>query len=300
MLPDRLVESKETVMNQIEVSELSLPARDGNAHKNSCGHVVILGGSQSMSGAAALTGLSALRAGAGLVTVLTSADAQPIVASFSPCLMVVPLPSDFGLITGESRGLIRQYIEKATVVAMGPGLGQSGELRQLTSWLYHDCEKPLVVDADGLNNLSAAGCDLSLHNNERILTPHLGEFRRLTACQQLTIEQARDELGKFASSKSVTCLIKGPRTLVSDGEFSFENSTGNPGMATAGCGDVLTGIVAALVGQGMRSFDATALGVYLHGAAGDLAVEKFGTRSLIATDVIENLPTAINSFALQA
>lgn len=275
---------------------LRLPERADDAHKNACGHVLAVAGSRSMPGAAALVGLAALRAGAGLVTVLTSSAAHPIVAGYSPCLMVVPIASDDDgrIFVGADT---KPHVAGKTVVVLGPGLGRSSALQFVVRWFYTECPLPLVIDADGLNNLADAKVDLANHAGPRILTPHLGEFRRLTGIPDLGMEAARAEAAKFSARNQVVVVLKGPRSLICDGHSKFENTTGNPGLATAGTGDVLSGAIAGLIAQGLPIFSAAATGAYLHGRAGDLAAASLGMHSLIATDVIEHLPKAFQELA---
>ncbi len=275
---------------------LRLPTRPVDAHKHSCGHVLVVAGSRSMPGAAALVGLSALRAGAGVVTVLTASDAQPIVAGYSPCLMVVPIASD-----EEGRISVvadtKTHVTGKTVVVLGPGLGRSSSLQFMARWFFAECPLALVIDADGLNNLADAKVDLAKHAGPRILTPHLGEFRRLTGKPDLSMEAARQEVPDFAARNQVVVVLKGPRSLISDGNHTIENTTGNSGMATAGTGDVLSGVIGGLLAQGLASFPAAVTGTHLHGRAGDFVAAVLGVHSLMATDIIENLPKAFREMA---
>ncbi|MEZ6095865.1 MAG: NAD(P)H-hydrate dehydratase [Pirellulaceae bacterium] len=277
---------------EINRNNVACPTRPHDVHKGSCGHVVVIAGSESMPGAAALVGLAALRTGAGLVTILTAKE-SPIVASFSPCLMVVPLPAKGGLISIDAMSTVKSSVAKADVVAIGPGLGQSEDLQRLVSWVYQDVKIPVVLDADGLNNLAGSAALDHSHEGERVLTPHLGEFRRLTNEPAMELSLAKERLVEFSTTHELTCLLKGPRTRVAHRGVVRENSTGNSGMATAGSGDVLTGIIAGLIAQGLSAFDAACTGVFLHGLAGDIVAEKKGVHSLIATDLIEHLPDAI-------
>lgn len=274
-----------------------------------------------MPGAPALSGLAALRSGAGLVTLATSHEAHPITASFSPALMTAPLPSCDGLIA-TTYEYLRPLLEKADCVAVGPGLGQSAALRELLTRLYGEFAGPMVVDADGLNNLAVAGVDWSRHAGPRIMTPHLGEFQRLLrqtppACtaHPRDSELARKLATDFARGNQVVLVVKGPGTLVTDGEVIVFNPTGNSGMATAGSGDVLTGIIAALsaawtaaAGSDRSSNSAgpcdsaeaarlallsAVTGTYLHGLAGDLAAGDRGETSLVSSDIPDYLGRAI-------
>ena len=181
------------------------------------------------------------------------------------------------------------------VVGLGPGLEQGAGQNLIVPKLYESTPQPMIVDADGLNTLAARDVDLAKHEGQRILTPHPGEFQRLMASQitdRNELERRAIELAQFAG---VVVVLKGNRTLVTDGERTFHNQTGNPGMATAGAGDVLTGVITSLVGQGLSLFDAAVLGVHIHGLAGDIAAQLVGETSLIASDIIEALPAAFKS-----
>jgi NAD(P)H-hydrate epimerase len=268
---------------------IRIPTRPDDSHKRTFGHVVVLA---SMAGAAGLAGLAALRSGAGVVTIGTAHEAVDRVGGVSPCLMVVPLPSRDGLIARAARATIGRLVAAADVVIVGPGLGQSDDLNGILAWLYADVAAPMLVDADALNGLALANVDLREHAGPRILTPHLGEFRRLSRQPDLSSEAARLNVVPFAAEYDVTMLLKGPQSLVTDGHESFINTTGNSGMATAGTGDVLSGIIGALIGQGLQGAEAAATGAYLHGLAGDLAASRLGSHSMIATDLIDELPNA--------
>jgi NAD(P)H-hydrate epimerase len=247
-----------------------------------------------MAGAIALAGRAALRGGAGLVTLAVPAACQPTVASFDPCFMTWSLPDDLaGRIAVDARETLAPLVAGATCVACGPGLGRSDGLTALVGWLYKALPQPLVLDADGLNALAARPAGLHAPGGPRILTPHPGEFRRLVGDPQQTIEQCRQAAVRLAARHQVVIVLKGHRTLITDGQRSVENSTGNPGMATGGAGDVLTGVITALVGQGLAAFEAAQLGVYLHGLAGDLAACEMGEVSLVASDLVQWLPAAI-------
>jgi NAD(P)H-hydrate epimerase len=185
-------------------------------------------------------------------------------------------------------------------VALGPGLGRSDGLAKLAGWLYRDYEGPLVVDADGLNAL-AGNASLSRHAGPRILTPHPGEFGRLLAGETRGAADADEEKSSveqgvdFAARHAVTLVLKGHRTLVTDGRHRIFNTTGNPGLATGGTGDVLTGVILALLGQKFQPLSAAQLGVHVHGLAGDLAAEQFGQVSLIASDLPDFLAAALRT-----
>ena len=276
----------------VEVAGYRFPQRKEDAHKGDLGRVLVVGGSVGMAGAAALTGQAALRAGSGLVQVITPADAQGQVAGFSACLMVLPAATEGGFFGEASVEQILQQCEWADVVALGPGMGRTPAGQQIACQLYEALPQPLVVDADGLNNLADARADLSVHRGERILTPHPGEFQRLieqTEHDRQTLETLAVE---WAARQQLTLVLKGHRSLVTDGRQQTHNPTGNSGMATAGCGDVLTGIIAALWGQGLSPWEASRTGCYLQGLAGDLAAGQAGKMSLVAVDLLTMLPAA--------
>ncbi len=270
-----------------------LQPRQPDGHKGNYGHAVLIGGSQGMAGAIALAGMACLRSGAGLVTLATARPAQATVASFEPSAMTVALPADGdGRIAAAARDAIIAATAGATAVALGPGIGRSDELVELVSWLYQHLEQPMVVDADALFALSKNKTALSSPPAPRILTPHPGEFARLL--DRDTIEQhERVALSQdFAQRTGAIVVLKGHHTVVTDGTRIALNLTGNPGMATGGTGDVLTGIVTALLCQHLNPFDAARLAAHVHGLAGDLAAEALGQISMISSDLLHYLPAA--------
>ena len=249
-----------------------------------------------MAGAAALAGLAALRGGAGLVRLAVPESVLDTVAGFEPSYMTIPLPADAaGRIAVGAFDRIAQAAQPATAIACGPGLGRSFELDQIVVRLYQEIAKPMVFDADALNALAAESDVLSHPGGPRILTPHPGEFARLIG-RKLDADARNDAAVELAARCGIVVVLKGHRTLVTDGRRRALNATGNPGMATGGSGDVLTGLVTALVCQKMAPFDAARLGVHLHGLAGDLAAEELGQVSLIASDLIQYLPEAFAEY----
>ncbi len=273
-----------------------LPSRSSDAHKGQFGSVLVVAGGRGMAGAAALVGASALRSGAGLVRVACPVEVQPTVASFEPSYMTYPLAIDEdGLISyAKARSDLEMCLEKADVVAVGPGLGQSEDLRKLVRWLVETVDRPAVVDADALNNL----VDQDVFSNlpaPRIITPHPGEFSRLTGKTIAVIQGDREtSAAEFAarSGGQLVVVLKGHKTVVTDGQKIYVNGSGNPGMATGGSGDCLTGVIAALLGQKLSPFDAAALGVYAHGLAGDIAKDQNGEVGMIAGDIVDSLADA--------
>ena len=273
----------------------TLEPRAADAHKGIFGKVCIIAGSLGMSGAAALVGRSALRAGAGLVRVAIAEGILPIVASIEPSFTTIPLPEDDeGRISSKAINRILDAVSDNDVLAIGPGLGTSRELRSVIEVLLEQENLKLVIDADGLNNLSAMKNWPERLKANLILTPHPGEMKRLwSGLFRETMPDDRQEIAvKMAAEAGTIIVLKGAGTVVTDSEKIYINHTGNPGMATAGSGDILTGIITALYGQGLSSFDAAVLGVYVHGLAGDIAAEKLGQVSMMTTDIIDNLPYA--------
>ncbi|MBT4723948.1 MAG: NAD(P)H-hydrate dehydratase [Planctomycetaceae bacterium] len=280
-----------------------LPQRSADSHKGDYGKLLLLGGSCSMPGAIALAAMASLRSGAGLVTVATAATVHSIVAGFDPCVMTIPLCcSANGTIDEDADSLSKVVgsLEQYDAIAIGPGLGKSAELSSLVSELYEKVRGPLIIDADGLNLLASNSGGLPVPSGPRVLTPHVGEFGRLLQYNphglgvegiltRADLEQAAVEL---AGKSQTVIALKGNTTFVTDGSMKWHNKTGNAGMATAGSGDVLTGVIAALIGQGMDVCDAVRLGVQVHGCAGDLAAAKLGMVSMTALDIIDFLSTA--------
>ncbi|HEY2253644.1 MAG TPA: NAD(P)H-hydrate dehydratase [Planctomycetaceae bacterium] len=271
----------------INLSLPTLPARPEESHKGSFGSALIVAGSRGMSGAAALSGQGALRGGAGLVTVAVPAGIQGIVASVEPSYLTLALlEDDAGRISRLAASEILGRLDDRTAAAIGPGWGKSADLIELAHVLFTSIEIPLVVDADALNALAALPAGFPKAPAARILTPHPGEFSRLAGADTKTIQADRQTLAaEFAHAHGVIVVLKGHETVVTDGERVAINTTGNSGMATGGTGDVLTGLITALLAQGMLPFDAAHLGVHLHGLAGDLAAAQFGKPGMIASDL---------------
>jgi ADP-dependent NAD(P)H-hydrate dehydratase len=273
-----------------------LSPRPRDSHKGRFGTVLVVAGSRGMAGAAALCGASALRSGAGLVRVATSAEVQPVVASFEPCYMTYPLPCDeAGLIDfGRARPSLEGLIEPASVIAVGPGLGQSPGTRDLVRFLIEQTDKPLIIDADALNLLVGQTELLAALKRPAIITPHPGEFARLAGKTVAEVQADRVAMAAAmaASAQTLVVVLKGSGTVVTDGRRYYINATGNPGMASGGMGDVLTGVIAALLAQKMPPFEAAQLGVFIHGLAGDIARDHHGEVGMIAGDIVDALPDA--------
>ena len=280
-----------------------LPARDADSHKGTFGRVVLVGGSAPMAGAISLSGMAALRGGAGLVQLIVPAACQSTVAGFEPSYMTLGLASDAeGRFADTAREAIAAALDDAAVVACGPGLGRSPALTEQVTWLYTEFPRAAVFDADGLNALAERAAKregaglLSQAGGPRVLTPHPGEFARLTGRPAPKGDRRAAACRELAAQCGVTVLLKGHATCISDGERAAVNLTGNAGMATGGTGDVLTGLVAALLSQGLAPYDAARTGAHVHGLAGDLVAERKGLISLVASDLVAALPDAIRAF----
>ena len=273
-----------------------LPARPNDGHKGTFGKALIVAGSRGMSGAACLSGLGALRGGAGLVTLAIPAGILSVVASVEPSYLTVPLSEDSqGRI---SSGALRELLALAaasSAVACGPGWGTSSDLQSVVHTIYTELSKPLVIDADALNCLAKNPRGIPVENipGPRVLTPHPGEFARLIRSDTATVQKNRESLAvEFAAKHNVVLLLKGHETLITDGSRVAVNTTGNSGMATGGTGDVLTGLITALLAQDLPPFEAAQLGAHLHGLAGDLAAADLTRPGLIASDLPRYLPAA--------
>lgn len=276
-----------------------LPPRPIDGHKGTFGKVLIIAGSMGFSGAAALSGQAALRGGAGLVRVAVPRSILPIVAAIEPCYTTIPLPEDeTGQISPEAIAVLLPHLSDNDIVAVGPGLGQGRGVRELLSSLIGQPDLKLIIDADGLNVLAKTSDWINSRKASAILTPHPGEMKRLWENSfREPIPADRKELAiRFAAQSGCVVVLKGAGTVVADSSRVYVNTTGNPGMATAGSGDVLMGLIAALAGQGLSLFDAAVLGVYLHGLAGDLAAQIYSQVALVATDILRYLPAEIKRY----
>jgi NAD(P)H-hydrate epimerase len=273
--------------------------RKPDVHKNQFGHVLVLAGSRRMLGAAALTSLAAIRSGAGLVTLgvpqsLNTAAQKKI----SNAIMTLPLPEtrEQTLAYSAFKQICRNY-HLYNALAIGPGLSRNTSTRKLILRIVETSPLPLVIDADALNALQGR-CDiLTKTKTEKILTPHAGEMSRLIKKPKQAIEQNRKRTAQaFARKFRCTLLLKGTKTVVaSPGKKLYTNSSGNAGMATAGSGDVLTGMIAAFLAQGLPGFEAAKYGAYCHGKAGDFAARSKTKLAMIAPDIIDHIPNVLRA-----
>lgn len=279
----------------IRVSDIpQLPSRAVDSHKGSYGRAVIIGGTVGMSGATALAGLGALRGGAGLVYLACPKSVWAAVAGIEPSYLTLPMPEDLhGRLSLAAVPELIAAVKNADAVAIGPGLGQSDELREVVTQIVRMTDVPCVVDADALNLLVGRLEVLESARSVRVLTPHPGEFARLTGLSTAEVQASRESQAvQFAQRHRVVLVLKGAGTIITDGQRITINQTGNPGMATGGTGDVLTGLITSLIAQGANPFDAACLGCHLHGLAGDLAAGELSPPGLIASDLPRFLPQA--------
>jgi len=280
-----------------------LAPRKPDANKGSYGHVLVIGGSIGKAGAAAMAGFSALRAGAGLSTVATPKSVLATVASFHPELMTEPLAeTERGTISLQAVGPGLDALLARKTIAIGPGLSLNAETAEFVRTVGTRGDKSLVIDADGLNAFAGSADKLNGRGRTLVITPHPGEMSRLTGLTIADVQSNRLEVSRnFAREHELIVVLKGHRTLIAapDGAI-WVNPTGNPGMATGGTGDILTGMIAGLLAQHpQQPLEATALAVYLHGLTGDLAREAVGEQSLVATDLVRFLPQAFSEMRIK-
>lgn len=264
-----------------------LPRRNPDSHKGDYGRVLVVAGSRGMAGAAVLAGQAAYRSGAGLVYYCCPAGLVDVLSIKQTCGVVWPL---------EERHLASQILEysaKCDVAVIGPGLSQAPAIAEAVREVVGAIEIPFVLDADGLNAFEAFPELVGRGKAPRVITPHPGEAARLLRSLPSDIQEDRAAAAKDLAERFLSvAVLKGHRTIVTDGKQSYVNKTGNPGMATGGSGDVLAGMIGGLMGQNLAPYDAACLAVQLHGKAGDIAARKVGQVSLMATDLLDALPEA--------
>lgn len=276
-----------------------LPPRSLDAHKNDFGHVLVIGGSRGLMGAPRLAALGALRGGAGLVTMAVPQSLEPIAAVGPWEAMTLPLPERSGGLFDRALPKIRSFLSgrRVTSVALGPGLGGGEDAVGFVRGYLSSVDVPTVLDADGLNALARGGPSPS--ESPLILTPHPGEMARLLGTTTAAVQKDRKAAAREAARRfNAVVVLKGQGSIVSDGDKILTNTTGNPGMATGGMGDLLSGLIAALLfqvaGENLpeRLWRSAVLGTHLHGVAGDIACKRLGQVSLLPSDVAESLSEA--------
>jgi len=272
---------------KIDGSVLSLlPKRKQDAHKGNFGRVLLLCGSVGYTGAAAMAAMAAARCGSGLVYLGVPQSVYPILAAKLDVPMVFPLPDDGGMFSSAAVTEILKRLPQMDAVLIGPGIGQSDGTHSCVRAVLENARCPVVVDADGINVLRHHIDILRESTCPVIVTPHPGEFVRLGGSAVLPREEAAK---KLSQELNCICVLKGSGTVVTDGTAVFVNTTGNPGMAVGGSGDVLAGMLTSFVGQGVSPLEAAKLAVYLHGKAGDLCAETLGQYAMLPTDMIDTL-----------
>jgi ADP-dependent NAD(P)H-hydrate dehydratase / NAD(P)H-hydrate epimerase len=296
--PPSVIDEVSTALELITGSELSglIPPRPRSSHKGGYGHLLVLAGSPGMTGAAALASMAALRAGAGLVTLGIPESLNPILEEKCTEVMTLTLPeTSAGTLSPDAIPEILDFCRNIDVAAIGPGLSRNSETGELVRELVRSCPVPLIIDADGLNLIADDLLVLKDAHSELILTPHPGEMCRLDGCKKEELFADREGTARrFARDNNLILVLKGAGTLIASPEGPLRiNLNGNPGMATGGTGDILTGLIAGFMAQGLKGGDAACLGVYVHGAAGDQAAEKVGEISLIASDLLRAIPVVL-------
>ncbi len=277
-----------------------LPKRNPDTDKRDYGRVLVVAGAPGYSGAAYFAASAAMRTGSGLVVLAAPETVYPILAVKLNEVIV----RSFSAVDGggfSKRALIgiKEEANQADVLAIGPGLGRHPQTAALVKDLILEVNKPVILDADGLNAFEGREKALRRHRGPLAVTPHIGEFARLTGKSKEEIQSQKTFLVKqFAEEIRGVVLLKGHRTLIASPDgILYENQSGNPGMATAGAGDVLTGMIASLAGQKIPLYESACLGAYLHGTAGDLAAQEKGEYGLIAGDILDKIPQAIAGVA---
>lgn len=278
-----------------------IPGRATDDHKGRFGHVLIVGGSTGKAGAAALAGWATLQSGAGLVTVAAPPGVRSEIASFAPEMMTADLPADAeGRVSVDAAATVLSLLADKEVLAIGPGLGQSASVTRCVETLLTRAKSTIVLDADGLNVFAGRLGRLAEHRATLIITPHPGEAARLLGSTVESIQADRlFAARRLAREVDALCVLKGHRTVIAAADgHALINSTGNPGMATGGMGDLLTGLIAGFLAQRMEPFAAASLAVYLHGLAGDIAIEADETMAtLSATSLLSHFPAALRRLA---
>lgn len=264
-----------------------LPNRHADSHKGDYGKILLLCGSKGYTGAAALSAMGALRIGAGLVYLAVPESIYQIEAIKLLEPIVLPLPDDKGKISVFAQTHILRLLEGKNAVLIGPGLGRSEGAFAAVKLVLKNYNGPVVLDADGINVIAQHKHLLRERTAPTILTPHAGEFARLTDTVRTDRIVAAQE---FAAEYGCIMLLKGNRTVITDGQTTYINTTGNPGMAVGGCGDVLAGMIAGLLGQGLESLKAAACAAWLHGAAGDICAQEIGQYGMLPSDMVQVLP----------
>lgn len=265
----------------------SLPSRDIHAHKGDFGRILLLCGSRGYTGAAALAAMGALRTGAGLVYLGVPESIYAIEAVKLTEPIVFPLPDVDGKFSVSAKNIVVDYLPKMDAVLIGPGIGQSNDCFEVVKFVLENYDGPVVLDADGINMIAEHKDILRGRKGPTVLTPHAGEFVRISAHE---IQDRTMDAMELAEDLNSIVLLKGHETITTDGTNTYINTTGNPGMAVGGCGDILAGMITSLIGQGLSALEAAAYGAWLHGRAGDICAERIGQYGMIPTDMLQIIP----------
>lgn len=285
---------------RIELDEIlkNFPKRYPNSHKGSYGKVLNISGSKYYSGAAIFSSLSALKSGAGYITLACPSEITSIISSYTPDVTLFPLKSENGAIAKEAASVLSDKAAEYDVISIGSGLSQENNTKEFVADFLNKIEKPVIIDADGLNAI--AFYDIKKLPSKAIITPHPKELSRLLNVSIDEIQEHREEYAKTASKKySCITVLKGMNTIVTDGSKYYINNSGNSALAKAGTGDVLTGLISGLYAQKKDLFYSAALGVYIHGLAADIAALKTTEYGLLASELIEYIPEAIKKITLK-
>ncbi len=296
-MPSKSVQSIEinTTLTDIDFVNSVIPKRKDEFNKGNCGKVLIVTGSSGMAGSGCISAKASLRTGAGLVYLAGPFSLLNIYQSVVPEAVAIGLKDNDGIMDEEAADVIADMLKKCNTAAIGPGISTHKSIYNIVRSIAENAKIPLVIDADALNVIAADTGIFSKFQKEVVITPHPGEMSRLTGLDISYIQQNRIEVAKkYAGLWGVTVVLKGARTIIADknGEI-YINPTGNSGMATSGSGDALSGIIASLIGQGVRPFEAAIAGTYIHGLAGDIVAKAKGLYGLNAMDIVENIPYAI-------
>ncbi|SNX54512.1 NAD(P)H-hydrate dehydratase [Thermoanaerobacterium sp. RBIITD] len=294
-IPKNIIEQYKNTYNIITHEDVKITKRNRNTHKGDYGKLLIIAGSKNMTGAAALCAMSAIKTGCGIVRLAVPQKIQPVLQGSLKEIITYGIKDKDGIFYKDSVDEILEISKDADVVAIGPGLTNCSDIKEFVENIIISIDKPLVIDADALNVLSSI-IDI-IKGRDIILTPHLGEMSRLIG---ITIDEIKNDIfgvtQYFINKYKVTLVLKGSRTVIGNSDSGiYINNTGNPGMATAGSGDVLTGMISSFLAQGLSNIKAAIYGAYYHGKAGDLASYKYGEYSLTASNIIEYIHEAIKS-----
>jgi len=296
-IPRQAVNSIEikTNLTDSDFIKATLPKRKSEFNKGNCGRVVLVTGSIGMAGSGCIAAKASLRSGSGLVYIAGPSSLINVYQSVVPEAIAIELKDNRGIISEESISTILEILKKCDVAAIGPGLSTDSSIYNIICRIAENVNIPVVLDADALNVVSKNTDIFRSFQKDVVITPHPGEMSRLTGLDVSYIQENRiDVARKYARAWDVVIVLKGARTIIANGNgMVYINPTGNAGMATAGSGDALTGIIASLIGQGLDAFDAAVAGAYLHGLAGDIAAASKGEHGLNAMDIVEHLPKAI-------